>query len=231
MCLLAGTCTWSSGLKQLSVLVSLTSSLRTCYHVRPCCPCPSCGILSLQLVISTFKLWHRSSLQDHWVASVHYHTLYIFSPPPFYLQHISAHASHFHFCCGNSVLPFLMVLLSVLLHSPPHIGDDTQQHLKNIMLERVTLDAVCDVVNFEHMKELQCMGISDPQEVWLLYTCVCIITVSYALKTPRPPKVSVRCCFLPIFCWWSDQMSFAIEEHNMLLCQLPIFKLCMPLGV
>ena len=84
-----------------------------------------------------------------------------------------------------------MVLLSVLLLSPLYTGDDTQQHLKNIMLERVTLDAVCDVVNFEHMKELQCMRISDPQEVWLLYACVCIITVSSALKTPRPPKVSV----------------------------------------
>ena len=93
-----------------------------------------------------------------------------------------------------------MVVLSVLLLSPLHIGDDTQRHLKNIMLEHVTLDAVCDVVNFEHMKELQCMLIYDPQEVWLLYTCVCIISASCALKTPRPPKVSVRCCFLPIFC-------------------------------
>ena len=93
-----------------------------------------------------------------------------------------------------------MVLLSVLLHPPLYIGDDTEQHLKNIMLERVTLDAVCGVVKFEHMKELQCMGISDPQEVWLLYACVCIISVSCALKTTRPPKVSVRCCFLSIFC-------------------------------
>ena len=106
----------------------------------------------------------------------------------------------FLFCCANSVLPFLMVVLSVLLLTPLHIGDDTQQHLKNIMLEHVTLDVVCDVVNFEHMKKLQCMRIPEPLEVWLLYTCVCIISVSCALKTPRPPKVSVRCCFLPIFC-------------------------------
>ena len=89
-----------------------------------------------------------------------------------------------------------MVVLSVLLHFPLHIGDDTHQHLKNIMLEHVTLDVVCDVVNFEHMKELQCMRISDPQKVWLLYTCACIISISSALKTPRPPNVSVRCCFL-----------------------------------
>ena len=93
-----------------------------------------------------------------------------------------------------------MVLLSVLLLSPLYIGDDTEQHLKNIMMEHVTLDVVCDVVNFEHMKELQCNGIYDPQEVWLRYTCVCVISASCTLKTPRPPKVSVRCCFLPIFC-------------------------------
>ena len=60
------------------------------------------------------------------------------------------------------------------LFSPLYIGDDTQPHLKNITLEGVTLDVVCDVVvNFEHMMEFQCMRISDPQEVWLLYTCVC----------------------------------------------------------
>ena len=64
-----------------------------------------------------------------------------------------------------------MVLLSVLLYSPLCIGDDTQQHLESITLEGVTLDVVCDVVtNFEHMKKLQCMRISDPQEVWLLFT-------------------------------------------------------------
>ena len=62
-----------------------------------------------------------------------------------------------------------MVLLSVLLHFPLYIGDDSQQHLKSVTLNSVTLDVVCDVVvNFEHMKELQCMAISDPQEVWLL---------------------------------------------------------------
>ena len=95
----------------------------------------------------------------------------------------------------------------LFLHSPLHIGDDTQQHLKNITLEGVTLDVVCDVVvNFEHMKELQCTGISPPQEVWLLYTWVCIITVSCALKITRAPHVSIGYCFLPIFCWWSDQM-------------------------
>ena len=93
-------------LKLLLALVSPTSSLRTWYHVRPCCPFPSCGISSLQLVISTDKLWHRSGLHGHLVASLLYHTLYIFSPPPFFLQHISAHASHFVFAvptlCSSS---------------------------------------------------------------------------------------------------------------------------------
>ena len=95
-----------------------------------------------------------------------------------------------------------MVLLSVSpLFSSVYIGDDTQQHLESITLEGVTLDAVCDVVvNFEHMQELQCTKISEPQEVWPVYKCVCIISLSCALKMPRPPKVSVRCCFLPTFC-------------------------------
>ena len=129
-----------------------------------------------------------------------------------------------------------MLFLSVLLHSPLYIGDDTQQHMESITWEGVTLDVVCDVVvNFEHMQELQCTKISEPEEVWLLYTCVCIISLSCALKIPRPLKVSVRCCFLPTFCWWSDQMlcqlSFIIEEHSMMLCELPVFKLCILLGV
>ena len=99
-----------------------------------------------------------------------------------------------------------------LLHFPLYIGDDTQQHLKNITLERVTLDAMCDaVVNFEHMKELQCMEISDPQEVWILYTSVRIISVSCALKTPIPPEVRVRNCFLPFSV--DDQIKCCTNYH------------------
>ena len=123
-----------------------------------------------------------------------------------------------------------------LRYSPLYIGDDTQQHMESIMLEGVTLDVVCDVVvNFEHMQELQCTKISEPEEVGPVYICVCIISLSCALKIPRPLKVSVRCRFLPTFCWWSDQMlcqlSFIIEEHSMMLCELPVFKLCILLGV
>ena len=52
-----------------------------------------------------------------------------------------------------------------------------QEHMESITLDHVTLDIVCDiVVTFERMKELQCMKISDPQEVRHLYTSVCIIS-------------------------------------------------------
>ena len=64
-----------------------------------------------------------------------------------------------------------------------YIGDDTQQHLKSITLNRVTLDIVCDVVEiFEHMKELQCMEICDPQEVWLLYSYMCVYHLLLVLQ-------------------------------------------------
>ena len=64
-----------------------------------------------------------------------------------------------------------------------YIGDDTQQHLESITLNRVTLDVVCDVVEiFEHMKELQCIGISDPQEVWLLYSYMCMFHLLLVLQ-------------------------------------------------
>ena len=64
-----------------------------------------------------------------------------------------------------------------------YIGDDTQQHLKSITLNRVTLDVVCDVVEiFEHMKELQCMKISDSQEVWLLYSYMCMFHLLLVLQ-------------------------------------------------
>ena len=87
-----------------------------------------------------------------------------------------------------------------LLHSSLYIDDDTQQHLESITLEGVTLDVVCDVVvNFEHMKELQCTRISDPQEVWLLYTCVCIISVSNALIIPID-LLKCQILLLSLFC-------------------------------
>ena len=64
-----------------------------------------------------------------------------------------------------------------------YIGDDTQQHLKSITLNPVTLDVVCDVGEiFEHMKELRCMEISDPQEVWLLYSYMCVYHLLLVLQ-------------------------------------------------
>ena len=61
-------------------------------------------------------------------------------------------------------------LLSVvhILHSS--VGDGTQEPILNVTLSWVQLDVMCDVVEiFEHVNELQCMKISDPQEVSLLY--------------------------------------------------------------
>ena len=43
-----------------------------------------------------------------------------------------------------------------------------QTSLIRVTLDRVPLDMVCDVVRiFEHMKELKCIDISDPQQVCL----------------------------------------------------------------
>ena len=55
-----------------------------------------------------------------------------------------------------------------IIHSS--VGDGTQENIENVTLSLVQLDVMCDVVEFfEHVKELQCMSISDPQEVSLLY--------------------------------------------------------------
>ena len=55
-----------------------------------------------------------------------------------------------------------------IIHSS--VGDGAQGNIEDVTLNWVQLDVMCDVVEiFEHMKELQCMGISDPQEVSLLY--------------------------------------------------------------
>ena len=80
-----------------------------------------------------------------------------------------------------------------------YIGDDTQQHLESLTLNHVALDVLCDVVEVsEHMKEIQCMEISHPQEVWLLYTSVCIISFGSASNILRSPEVRKRqllsCC-------------------------------------
>ena len=43
-----------------------------------------------------------------------------------------------------------------------------QTSLERVTLDKVPLDVVCDVVGaFEHVKELQCTGIKDPQQVCL----------------------------------------------------------------
>ena len=63
---------------------------------------------------------------------------------------------------------YFFVCVVRIIHSS--VGDGTQENIGNVTLNRVQLDVMCHVVEiFEHVKELQCMNISDPQEVLLLY--------------------------------------------------------------
>ena len=65
-----------------------------------------------------------------------------------------------------------------IIHSS--VGDGAQENIRNVTLYHVRLDVMCDVVEIcEHVKELQCMNISDPQEVSLLYA---LSHVSYQLQ-------------------------------------------------
>ena len=66
-------------------------------------------------------------------------------------------------------------IASCLLHLHSSVGSGTQEHVQNITVERISLDVACDVVEiFEHAKELHCMCISDPQEVWLPFAAICM---------------------------------------------------------
>ena len=93
-----------------------------------------------------------------------------------------------------SALMCVTGIASCLFHLHSSVGGGTQEHVKNITLERVSLDVVCDVVEiFEHAKEIQCIHISDPQEVWLLYAAMHTYIssfLSHVPPTPRPPVMS-----------------------------------------
>ena len=55
-----------------------------------------------------------------------------------------------------------------IIHSS--VDDGTQENIRNVILQQVQLDVMCDVVEiFEYVKELQCMSFSDPQEVLIPY--------------------------------------------------------------
>ena len=61
---------------------------------------------------------------------------------------------------------FFFVCVVRIIHSS--VDDGAKENIENVTLNWVQLDVLCDVVEiFEHVKELQCMNISDPQEVWL----------------------------------------------------------------
>ena len=96
-------------------------------------------------------------------------------------------------CCSPALM-CVTGIASCLFHLHSSVGGGTQEHVKNITLERVSLDVVCDVVEiFEHAKEIQCTHISDPQEVWLLYAAMHTYIssfLSHVPPTPRPPVMS-----------------------------------------
>ena len=82
--------------------------------------------------------------------------------------------------CWSPALMCVTGIASCLLHLHSLIGGGTQEHVKNIMLNPVPLDVVCDVLEIsEHAKEIQCTRISDPQEVWLLYAAICTYVSSF----------------------------------------------------
>ena len=48
-----------------------------------------------------------------------------------------------------------------------------QRSVKRVTLWNVPLDVVCGVVDyFEHVEELKCMNIRDPQQVCIYFLCV-----------------------------------------------------------
>ena len=58
------------------------------------------------------------------------------------------------------------MLFPVLFVSISFVGGSAQECMESISLKYVPLDVVCDVMRiFEHVKELQCMNITNPLEV------------------------------------------------------------------
>ena len=61
-----------------------------------------------------------------------------------------------------------LVLLTAHLPTCFPAGSLVQRSVERVTLDGVPLDLACDVVGFfEHVKELECTSISDPQQVCL----------------------------------------------------------------
>ena len=77
--------------------------------------------------------------------------------------------------CGSCNGTLILLAAHLLACFPA--GNLVQTSLERVTLDKVPLDVVCDVVGiFEHVKELKCTDIRDPQQV-----CLCNVTPS-----PRP---------------------------------------------
>ena len=60
------------------------------------------------------------------------------------------------------------------------------RHVKRMTLDGVPLDLVCDVVKvFEHVEELNCQNIKDPQQVRLFNTCLLTATSLFFIISIR----------------------------------------------
>ena len=76
-------------------------------------------------------------------------------------------------CC------FLICVISI-----SSVGDNAQEFRESISLNPVPLDVVCDVVRiFEHVKELQCINITNPLEVCQLYASLCALSLLHPCHT------------------------------------------------
>ena len=110
----------------------------------------------------------------------------------FALQCVQLHSTLI--MCWSPALMSVAGIASCLFHLHSSVGSGTQEHMKNITMQSVPLDVVCDVLEiFEHAKEIQCTRISDPQEVWLLYAAMHTYIssfLSHVPSTPRPPVMS-----------------------------------------
>ena len=75
-----------------------------------------------------------------------------------------------------AVCHFLFCVISIF-----SVGGSAQECIESISLMYAPLDLLCDVVGiFEHVKELQCMDITNQLEVCQLYASLCACTLSSA---------------------------------------------------
>ena len=64
------------------------------------------------------------------------------------------------------------------------VGDNAQEFRESISLEGFPLDIVCNVVEIvEHVKILQCVGITNPLEVCQLYASLCALSLLHPCHT------------------------------------------------